>query len=157
MPIPTHKRDCKNARGPLVRVKPLIDHFRTTLAILLLLVFFSVASAFIIPIENGIFCRSIVNSAGGDFAEFGFMVIAGTSTFALGAMLAVVIVFRSGKQQLKHSRVLLLISLVLFVFPVTWSAVTAIHAYNTCPGSWRTLTPEQQNNLKYGSLTNEMV
>lgn len=134
----------------------MIDHILTTLEILLLLVFFSLLSAFIVPAGNGIFCRNIVNSAGGDFAGFVFMVIAAISTFILGAILAVVIVFKNRKQDINHSKVLLRIALVLLAFPVTWSGITAIHAYNTCPGFWRTLTPEQQNNLKYGCLTNEM-
>ncbi len=108
----------------------------------------SVLSAVAVPFGNS-FC-AFPNSAGEDFSGFIVMVLASTTTLAVGSVIVFIILRRAWRGSYETSLVLSRLVVAMLVFPLLWLAVSTAYNYKTCPGFWRSLTPEQMEVIRHG-------
>jgi hypothetical protein len=116
-----------------------------------ILLFFSVFSAFTYPVEELLFCH-FDDSVSANLSGLLFIAMAGLSTFIGGTILSIVLLRRSLRRGFNHTKILLRLMFVLLFFPIAWSVFSAIHLYRYCPGFGHTFTPEQEELFKQGSL-----
>jgi len=115
---------------------------------LLLLIASAVVSAAAIPI-GGSFCTA-QNSAGEDFAASFFMFTVAAATLTIGGVGTALLLLRAWRKSQTTLQVLSNVSAGAIAIPLFWLCVSVAYNYQTCPGFGRTLTPEQQENLRHG-------
>jgi hypothetical protein len=100
--------------------------------ILVLLVFCSLLSSAVFPVGHAEL-SPIDGSLAAGFSGLMFMVLAGGSTFIVGATFAIVLVRRFLQRKLSHPKIFFRVLLVLLSLPVIWSVISAVYNYRICP------------------------